>query len=197
MPSHRIEKESLEQKVARVTRESVSIVPYDPAWPSEFQKEKRSLSERFPNGPIVRVEHFGSTAIPGMPAKPIIDMLIEVVSYERVEREVVPVLEALGHDYFWRPAFGDSTPPFYSWFILRNRSGRRRAHLHMVEAGSALFERLLFRDYLIAHKETADAYAALKSSLSARYSNDRVAYTAAKTRFINEVMEKALEAIRR
>ena len=179
------------QKVERVTREIVSLVPYDIGWPVRFEAEKQALVSRFPCGPILRIEHFGSTAIPGMPAKPIIDMLIEVSSYEQVKASVVPRLEADGCDYFWRPAFGENTPPFYTWFIKRDRRGNRMAHLHMVEPGSTLFERLLFRDYLTAHPDCAASYAVLKIALSKRHPADRVAYTQGKTAFILDVMEKA------
>jgi GrpB-like predicted nucleotidyltransferase (UPF0157 family) len=128
--------------------------------------------------------HCGSTAVPGLPAKPIIDMLVEVTDLDETRRVIAPLLEGQGYDYFWRPTAGDDTPPFYAWFIKRGRDGARTHHIHMVEAGFEHWDRLLFRDYLREHPETAQEYAALKLSLSERYRNDRVAYTRAKADFI-------------
>ena len=70
--------ETLEEKVARVVKEDVAVVPYDPRWPEMFQEEKEHLLSCLPNTLITRIEHFGSTAVPGLSAKPIVDMLIEV-----------------------------------------------------------------------------------------------------------------------
>jgi len=66
---------------------------------------------------IRRIEHFGSTAVPGLAAKPIIDMLVEVPSLRAAKLDVAPVLCAAGYEYFWRPTFGDNVPPWYAFFI--------------------------------------------------------------------------------
>ena len=108
--------ETLEQKVARVLREEIAIVPYDPAWPEMFRREKEHLRACLPRDLVGRIEHFGSTAVPGLAAKPIVDMLVEVRSLEETKGRIVPVLEAQGYDYFWRPTIGDE-PPFYAWFL--------------------------------------------------------------------------------
>ena len=126
--------ETLEQRIRRVVREDVAIVPYDPQWPGSFRQEKEHLLSCLPNELIRRVEHFGSTAVPGLPAKPVVDMLVEVTGQEATKARIVPVLESQGYDYFWRPTWGDGTPPFYAWFIKRNRSsGKRTHHIHVVE----------------------------------------------------------------
>ena len=96
---------------------------------------------------------------PALAAKPVIDMLVEVTSLERTRTEVVPVLTVEGYDYFWRPTFGDDTPPWYAWFIKRDEAGVRTHHIHMVEADFPHWERLLFRDFLIEHPEVAAEYA--------------------------------------
>ena len=178
----------LQEKIDRVTKEEVSIVPYDPAWINKFEEESDFLKKRFPRI-IKRVEHFGSTSVPGLSAKPIVDMLIEVSSYKDVKREIVPVLESLGYDYFWRPSI--DKPPYYTWFIKRDSKGIRTHHLHMVIAGSELWDRLYFRDYLKAHPETAKEYEDLKVRLSKENPNDRSAYTKAKTDFVVAVTKKA------
>jgi len=183
--------ETLEERVRRVVREDVAISPYDPAWPRMFETERDHLFACLPRELIRRIEHFGSTSIPGLAAKPIVDMLVEVASLEETKARIAPVLEAQGYDYFWRPTWGDDTPPFYAWFIKRDARGLRTHHIHMVEADSEHWERLLFRDYLLEHPETARAYQELKLSLARDYPNDRVAYTNGKTEFIAAVMQTA------
>ena len=155
--------ETLEEKIRRVTAEEVAVVPYDARWPILFEMERNHLRACLPEDLVGRIEHFGSTAVPGLPAKPIVDILVEVADLQEAKRKIVPILEGQGYDYFWRPAFGDDGPPFYAWFIKRDAAGRRTHHIHMVEGDSELWDRLLFRDYLIAHPEAAAAYAALKT----------------------------------
>ncbi|MGH7339076.1 MAG: GrpB family protein, partial [Candidatus Rokuibacteriota bacterium] len=172
--------ETLEQKVARVVAETVDVVAYDPRWPEAFEREKAHLRACLPADLIGRIEHFGSTAVPGLAAKPIVDMLVEVSSLDAAKLRIAPVLEAQGYDYFWRPTAGDDGPPFYAWFIKRDARGGRTHHIHMVEAHFEHWDRLLFRDYLIAHPDAAREYAALKQRLSAAHHGDRVKYTEAK-----------------
>jgi len=185
--------ESLEERIRRVTREPVAIADYDPDWPARFEREKAHLLACLPQDIIVRIEHFGSTAVPGLSAKPIIDILVEVTDLEAVREKVVPVLESQAYEYFWRPTFGDDGEPFYAWFIKRDpRTGLRTHHIHMVEPDHTIhWERLLFRDYLIAHPDVAAEYDRLKRELAASLSSDRVRYTNAKSDFINRVMENA------
>jgi len=180
-----------EQRIQRAVREDIAIVPYDPRWPAMFREEVEHLRACLPQDLVGRIEHFGSTAVPGLASKPIIDMLVEVTSLAEARRRIVPVLESQGYDYFWRPSFGDSTPPFYAWFIKRDSSGRRTHHIHMVESHFEHWDRLLFRDYLTAHPDAALQYQELKMLLAAKCPNDRVAYTKGKTDFISRVMEKA------
>jgi len=186
--------ESLEDKIRRVVAEEVLVVPYDPRWPELFSEEEAHLRECLPPELLGRIEHFGSTAVPGLAAKPIVDMLIEVTSLEETRSRVPSILEAQGYDYFWRPSFGDDVPPFYAWFIKRDAAGRRTHHLHMVEADFPSWERLLFRDRLIAHPELAAEYADLKRRLAEEHPGDRVRYTREKTEFVTRVTAEARSA---
>jgi len=183
--------ETLEQKIARVVKETVAVVPYDPRWPEMFEQERLHLLSCLPADVVKRIEHFGSTAVPGLCAKPVVDMLVEVTSLDETKQRIVPILEAQGYEYFWRPSFGDDTPPFYAWFIKRDKSGNRTHHIHIVEADFELWDRLLFRDYLIEFPEVAREYGELKKRLSGERENDRVGYTEAKTEFIRMITEKA------
>src|SRR6516164_8700817 len=181
--------EKLEQRIERVVQEEVAIVPYDPRWPEMFSREKEHLLSCLPNDLIRRVEHFGSTAVPGLAAKPVVDMLVEVTDLQATRVRIAPLLEAQGYDYFWRPTHGDDGPPFYAWFIKRDScSGTRTHHIHMVEPDfEEHWDRLLFRDYLIEHPRVAREYQELKFRLAAAYPNDRVAYTKGKTEFVLSV----------
>ena len=159
-----------------------------------FRREAEHLHSCIPAGLIRRIEHFGSTAVPGLAAKPIVDMLVQVTSLRAARTEIAPILKAQGYDYFWRPSIGDDIPPWYAFFIRRDRRGIRTHHIHMVTGRRTFqghWERLLFRDYLIAHPETARAYERLKSDLAAVHPNDRVAYTEGKTIFIERITAQA------
>lgn len=173
-------KETLEEKLRRVTSELVSVVPYDARWPAVFKEEKAHHLSCLPAHLIRRIEHFGSTAVPGMPAKPIVDMLVEVTDLAETQRRVVPILEDQGYEYFWRPTAGEDTPPYYAWFIKRDALGHRTHHIHMVEEHFELWQRLLFRDYLIEFAQVAQDYGALKQQLAESAGRDRIAYTRAK-----------------
>jgi GrpB-like predicted nucleotidyltransferase (UPF0157 family) len=185
--------DTLEERIRRVTREDVAVVPYDPRWPELFRLEKEHLLSCLPADLLGRVEHFGSTAVPGVAAKPVIDMLVEVSDLEQTRARIASVLEAQGYDYFWRPTHGGGGPPFYAWFIKREpTTGARTHHIHMVEAGfQEHWDRLLFRDYLIAQPDAAREYQELKFRLASEHPNDRVAYTEGKTEFVVRVTEAA------
>ena len=185
--------ETPEQRIQRVVREEVAIAPYDPDWPELFRQEKEHLLSCLPNDLIRRVEHFGSTAVPRLAAKPIVDMLVEVTDLEAAKVRIAPVLESRGYDYFWRPTYGDNGPPFYAWFIKRDpETGVRTHHIHMVEGHFAEhWHRLLFRDYLIEHPDVAKEYERLKAQLAPASPHDRVAYTRGKTEFILKITEQA------
>lgn len=185
--------ETLEQKIARVVKEEVAIVSHDPLWPEMFEAERVHLLTCLPAGLIRRMEHFGSTAVPRLCAKPIVDMLVEVTSLQETRARIAPILETQGYDYFWRPTWGDDTPPFYAFFIKRDRNGNRTHHIHMIEADFEHWNRLLFRDYLIDHPQVADEYGRLKQMLSRQHPTDRIAYTEAKTAFIARITQTAIQ----
>ena len=126
-----------------------------------------------------------------MSAKPIVDILVEVTSLEATKQKIVPILEAKGYDYFWRPTVGDDIPPFYAWFIKRDSDGERTHHIHMVEDDFEHWDRLLFRDYLIEKSAVAQDYKILKINLAKKYPYDRVTYTREKSAFIERVTHEA------
>lgn len=180
-------RKSLRQSIEEAVREEVSVVPYDPEWPALFDSEAEFPRRRRPASLIDRIEHFGSTAVPGLAAKPVVDMLVEVKSLEETRKRITPLLESEGYDYFWRT---DTEPP-YAWFIKRDSGGRRTHHIHMLGADSRLWERLHFRDYLREFRDEAERYEELKHSLCEKYPNDRVAYTEGKAEYIMAITERA------
>lgn len=182
-------RQSLEQRIAKAIREELSIVPYDPEWPNQFRAEVEFLQSKLPQSLVIRIEHFGSTAVPNLSAKPIIDMLVQVSGLEETKEHIVPILESEGYDYFWRT----DVSPAYAWFIKRDSEGKRTHHLHMVEGDSKLWDRLYFRDYLKEFSEEAERYERLKRFLSEKYPNDRVAYTEGKTEYVVSVTERAMQ----
>lgn len=186
--------ETLAEKIARVLQEEVVVVPYDPQWQDHFAQERLHLLACLPADLVKRIEHFGSTAVPGrLAAKPIVDMLVEVTNLDETRQRIAPIFEAQGYDYFWRPSWGDDTPPFYAWFIKRGKDGMRTHHIHMVEAHFEHWDRLLFRDYLVAHPNVVREYGNLKMQLARAHPHDRVAYTQAKTEFIMRITRLGLK----
>lgn len=186
----------MKKRIQELVKEEISIIPYDLVWPKMFEDEAAFLLKKLPQNIVKRIEHFGSTAVPGLSAKPIIDILVEVSSLEETKKQIVPILEAEGYEYFWRPVFGDDDPPYYAWFIKRNSEGKRTHHIHMVEADSELWDRLYFREYLRQFPDVAKQYDNLKRKLSDKHANDRVKYTEEKSGFILSVTKKAKEYYR-
>lgn len=182
------------QRIQRLVHEPITVVPYDPRWRTAFKEEEAQLRACLPAGQVLRIEHIGSTAVPGLAAKPIIDILVGVSDLAETRRATVPILTAQGYEYLWRPTQGDDGPPWYAWFIKRDPAGGARTHhLHMVETGPAFaehWERPRFRDYLIAHPDAAQQYGDLKLQLAATHPNDRAAYTRAKSKFIQAVLTR-------
>lgn len=168
--------------------DEIEIVEYDPRWPALFAEEAARLRAALDPGLIVGLEHFGSTAIPGMAAKPIIDILIAVGSLAEARERFVEPLEEL--DY----AFWSDNPKTDRLFFVKGMppyGARRTHHVHVVEPSAEPWQRLRFRDYLIAHPDEARRYADLKRNLAAMNRSDREAYTDAKAAFVDEIMAKA------
>jgi GrpB-like predicted nucleotidyltransferase (UPF0157 family) len=137
-------------------------------------------------GPLaIAAEHIGSTAIPGLSAKPIVDIMIGVRALSDA-RQRVDAMVALGYTYM--PAFEAQIPDR----IFFQKGSPRTHHVHVVEKPSVFWERqLVFRDYLTAHPSVATEYAELKQRLAVRFAEDRDGYTQAKTAFVQDVLARA------
>ncbi len=167
--------------------DAVEMAAYDSAWPAAFQRERALIAVALGDLALA-IEHVGSTAVPGLGAKPIIDITVGLRRQTDGEECVRP-LEELGYEYR-----GEAGIPGRLYF-RKLTDGLRTHHIHMVELESDFWQRqLLFRDYLREHPQEARAYYELKVRLAAQYGADRDGYTEAKTEFIESALRKAREA---
>jgi GrpB-like predicted nucleotidyltransferase (UPF0157 family) len=179
-----------QERLEILEREPITLLPYDPSWPIRYGELETLLERSLPRGLWTRIAHIGSTSVPGMSAKPIIDIQVEVISSDRVRREVVPIMRDLGYEYIWRPTMGEQAP-FYAWFIARNATGQRITHVHMVEPDAASEDRIRFRDFLRSHPQVAQRYEQLKLDLFEAHPLDRAAFTRGKSEFIASILHQA------
>jgi GrpB-like predicted nucleotidyltransferase (UPF0157 family) len=162
--------------------EPVEIHTYDPDWPAAFERERQLIAPLFPKPPQL-IEHMGSTAIPGLPAKPIIDVIVLVDDLE-TGRTAIPALEATGYS-FWA-ANPDTTKLYLAKGLPP--APRRTHHLHIYDDPDEVQRHLIFRDHLRADPSARAAYLALKQELAVRFRDDREAYSAGKTAFVEDLV---------
>ncbi len=168
---------------------AIRIVDYDPEWPVSAAAELLRIKERL--GPVAaRLEHVGSTAVPGLAAKPILDLQLSVPDIEQRDSYVEP-LTALGYLFAPDPA----SPDFH--FFGKPRERPRSHHLHVCEAGSEHESRhLAVRDFLRAHRDEVASYAALKREVVARAPEDRLAYIDGKNAYVAALEARAVAWVR-
>lgn len=174
------------QRTLREAREAgpIRIVDYDERWPGMYEAEKARIIGAIGNW-LVAIEHVGSTSVPGLAAKPTIDIMPGLRSLSDAAHIIGP-LEALGYEYV--PEFEGDLPE-RRYF---RRGSPHTHHVHAVEMTSDFWRRhLAFRDYLRAHPDACEEYATLKRQLAEKHQTDSGGYTSAKTEFIRSVEEKA------
>jgi GrpB-like predicted nucleotidyltransferase (UPF0157 family) len=164
--------------------ELVEIVEYDPAWPAAFETERERLAPLLPAG--AQLHHFGSTAVPGLAAKPVIDMIALVDDLD------APIAALVQHGGYQYPVAFNATLT-HRRFLCYPTAAHRTHHLRLVDEPGELERRLRFRDRLRADPVLASEYVALKRALASRYSEDREAYTEAKSEFVKRYAREALE----
>jgi GrpB-like predicted nucleotidyltransferase (UPF0157 family) len=163
--------------------EQIHIVPYDLSWPNKFESEKELLQQTIKDFIVGGIHHVGSTSIPGLAAKPIIDIMVGVESLEK-GKTLIPLLENIQYCFY------PYKPDQMVWFC-KPSPYKRTHHLHLIEYGSKLWkDRIAFRDYLRQHPDSRDEYARLKIKLAEKFRDDREAYTDAKEEFVNSILEK-------
>jgi len=166
-----------------MTSAIVTLQEYSAQWPIKFEHEKNRLVSVLGNYVQGGIEHVGSTAIPGMVAKPVIDIMVGVKSLKE-SKSAIELLKQLGYHYW------PYKEEVMHWFCKPSDEFRTH-HLHLIPFESELwFERLSFRDKLIQNKALADQYASLKRMLAEQHKNDRETYTLKKGPFIRRVLEQ-------
>jgi GrpB-like predicted nucleotidyltransferase (UPF0157 family) len=167
-----------------VHRGKVRLEPYDPSWVEEYEKEKKRLGAILDKSNILAIHHVGSTSIPGIVAKPLIDILIVVRSTKKA-REWIPLLESHG-GYHLREDIPDHL------MLAKGPEENRTIHLHIGEwEEDYINTTVLFRDYLVNQPQAAAEYEKLKKMLAVKYANDRKSYSAQKVSFVQRVIKAA------
>lgn len=169
-----------------MSQEPITVVDYDPEWVDAYEKEERQI--RNATGEYLEeIEHIGSTSVPGLAAKPVVDIVAGVETLEDADRCIEP-LQTLGWNYV--PELEESIPD--RRYFRKMDSGNHTHHLHMVETTSNWWNRhILFRDYLREHPEVVREYEDLKRELAEQHRWNVSEYTGAKTDFIQNVEERA------
>lgn len=164
----------------------VEIIEYDPSWIEEYKKFEEWFVSSIGTDIAFRIEHIGSTAIPGMPAKPCIDIAVEVLSYEDARQRIIPLMNDETWEY-WRLKDHDL-------FYKRSRlMGKRTHYLHVGSPSHNLWNRVAFRDYLKNNLEYANQYTEMKRRLAISSQGNWLMYTNDKSDFVQEITLKALE----
>lgn len=162
----------------------VLVVPYSMEWPARFQALREELLDVF-TPTAVAVEHIGSTSVPGLAAKPVIDVLLGADSLAQIESKIEP-LAACGYSYVSKQ---EREIPSRRYFV---KAEVLRVHVHAVEIDSRIWrEHLAFRDALRADPDLCSRYQALKLRLAREHAHDKAAYTAAKATFVQSVLRVA------
>jgi GrpB-like predicted nucleotidyltransferase (UPF0157 family) len=168
--------------------DDVQIVPYDPDWAAQYAVEADRLCAVLNPELLLGLEHFGSTAVPGLAGKPIIDILIAVTSLARAKVTMIQPIIALGYVYW-----AENPKPDRMFFVkgMPPYGERRTHHVHITEPDGEMWQRrLAFRDYLRANPAEARRYEELKRDLAARHPINREQYTDAKTEYVESVYRK-------
>ncbi len=162
----------------------IEVVPYNPDWPRLYSAEAERIAAAL-GGEMTAIHHIGSTAIPGIKAKPVLDFLVAVPRIERVD-ELNDSMVVLGYE-----PRGEYGIPGRRFFI-KHTAGMRTHHVHIFQNGNPEITRHLnFRDYLRAHPDEAQAYSRLKEELARQYPEDSHGYTEGKNEFVQEIDQRA------
>jgi GrpB-like predicted nucleotidyltransferase (UPF0157 family) len=164
-----------------------------PEWRDLFIKEKAKIINLLGENIAIRAEHIGSTAIPNLPSKPTIDILVEIPTDTKIARKIIPVMISGGYHHL-----KDHTEHlmFVKGYTPNGFEGQCY-HIHLgPKDNKGLWDRLYFRDYLIANPSIAKEYATLKQKLAEQLTYDRDAYTEAKTEFIKKITQVAINSVK-
>ncbi len=164
----------------------VELEEYNPKWADDYKKEEKLLKEVL-GDEIIEIHHIGSTSIPGLKAKPVIDILIVIKSLNDIDK-IEEILK--NYDYENRGQQGVSD----RYFFAKGSEDARTHYIHFVEPNSnTYYNQVYFKKYLIEHPEYIKKYCDLKQELASKYANERPKYTQGKNEFITNVIKLAKE----
>jgi GrpB-like predicted nucleotidyltransferase (UPF0157 family) len=174
-----------QSRINQQRRDPIEIVPYGPGWPAAFDQQRLRVESALCPWLVGPVEHIGSTSVPGLAAKPIIDMLARIPDYHTVD--IVEAMSSIGWTHAPEP--GDERSR--KWSFCFPDIGWRTHHLHIFEAAPENWQFLLtFRDHLRSHPDDAAEYGRIKKALAAVDAHDRPRYRAGKAPFIEELLHR-------
>lgn len=165
----------------------IQVVPYSEHWVELFKSESVLIRQTLESGIALKIEHFGSTAVEGLSAKPTIDILVEIPPLtEALKEQIISKISTIGYQFIWRT---DEKVPYMHFVKGYTPDGFRGDvfHIHMGDKNHALWDRIFFRDYLRQNRQVAAEYEILKESLAKKYKYDREAYTNAKSDFVKRI----------
>ncbi|WP_158799802.1 GrpB family protein [Pedobacter sp. L105] len=169
----------------------IEMSQYEPNWPKLYEQEKQVIEMNINSALFSKIEHFGSTSVPGLAAKNTIDILMAVEFNDTSNDEIIEQMKKIGYEFNWQ---NEGTTP-HMVFIKGydpEEPKQQTYHIHAAPRNHSLWNRIHFRNYLIAHPEVAQAYEELKKSLAIKYKHQRVEYRIAKTEFITEITNQSL-----
>jgi GrpB-like predicted nucleotidyltransferase (UPF0157 family) len=165
----------------------IMLVEHDPGWGRLFHLEEKAIGKTIGRDHIIRMEHIGSTAIPGIMAKPSIDILLEV-SGATPDQHIIVTLQQAGYHFIPRP---ENPPPHMMFVKGYTKEGFKGQSFHIHVRYEGHWDEIPFRDYLLAHPDAAREYEELKVRLASEFRNDREGYTEGKTEFVKKVIRMA------
>jgi GrpB-like predicted nucleotidyltransferase (UPF0157 family) len=176
----------LNEKILGLQKDIVLLSPHRKEWAKLYEEEEKLLWEAAGSF-VIDIQHVGSTSVPGLISKPIIDIAIAVKTLTEGEKCIMPFTN-LGYEYKLDNVTDDTVHHFFSKGVYYNRTH----HIHLEEWNSKLwYNHILFRNYLKTHNDVMNEYAKLKIQLAEKFPDDRKSYRARKDEFIISVIEKA------
>ncbi len=167
--------------------DKIEISPYDDEWPEHFKSEAQYLMSTLPQDILLEFHHIGSTAIPEMPAKPIIDIGVMITDYDDATQKLIPELKKSGYEHLAEASENENR----ILFVKRDENKNRTHHIHFCEEEEPFWDCLYFREYLKKHEHEARNYFELKMALAKQFPDDREAYTNGKSEYIKRITEIA------
>ena len=167
----------------------IELVDHNPKWKNIYEKEKERIIEKVGSETILRIEHFGSTSIPGIKSKPYIDLMIEIPAKLLFDKNLISKFTELGYSHFEVPK-RENIEAYSSFGKGYSLDGKKEQifHIHMCPKENVMWEQISFRDFLIFNPERAKQYENLKINLAKKFKSDRGSYMLGKTDFVNETL---------